>query len=207
MRKNETKGRFILVAGLDGAGKTTAMKGALPELQKNCDIVYLKGIGSDNLLGRLAKRFGISFLFLAELLYMTYFPLRKALKQGKVVLMDKYFFFTASHIPDVDTRFNRFLLRICGPLMTKPDTVVYFLLERNERIKRLKAGPYSKYHQRLIDNPDWILEREIAYTAIVRASGAKIIFSDNTGLNITQSVSVFKNIILYFLKGEAQDAD
>jgi thymidylate kinase len=201
MRTNKYWGKFIAIEGIDGAGKTTAIKRALPHLGAERDVVYLKGIGSDNPLGKLAKRFGATFLFLVELLYVTYFPLRRAMKRGQVVLMDKYFFFTASHVPDVDTVLNRFLLWACGPLMMRPDIVIYFVVERKERIRRLKFGPYNRYHQRLIDNPDWILERETAYIGMIENTGGiELAFLNNTRLDETESALVFQTVVELFLK-------
>lgn len=197
MIKNKWRGKFILVEGMDGAGKTTILKAVLPLLQKNYPVVYLKGMGRDTFFGRIAKRFAKTIFFLLELAYVTFFELRSALKRGQVVLMDKYFFFVESHIPETDTKLNRFLLRCFKPLMIKPDKIIYFTVSPEERTRRLKSLPWSRHHQRLIDNPGWSMRRELAYIQAIRKSGAPVIYLGNTG-DVAMAVELFKDLVAVF---------
>lgn len=195
MIPNVLPGKFILTEGLDGSGKTTAVKKVAADLGHT----YIKGVGTDNLFGRLAKRFAKTFLFLLEVIYISCFPLRKALKAGEVVLMDKYFFAAASHIPDVERPINRWLIKICRRLIIKPDLIVYFTVAPEERIERLKRGPYNKFHEALINNPDWMIKREEAYADIVQRSNVFFTFLNTTESSKAETAEKMKKIISDFL--------
>lgn len=171
MRKNKYKGRLILLAGLDGSGKTTAAKSLVKQLGYQYHLVYCKGVGSDTILGKLAKRFAKTTLFLLEVLCATIFPIRSALKNDKTVILDKYFFVVASHIPEVETGLNRLMISLFRPVMIRPDLIVYFKVSFDERARRLKNGPYNKFHQRIIDNREWAIEREGSYIKLLEQAG------------------------------------
>lgn len=201
MKPRTGSGVFILVEGLDGAGKTTAIFNVIHEAGEEYRFVYCKGMGGNNFWGRQAKRFAKTSLFMAELLWVTQFPLRKALSQGQVIIMDKYYFFVASHIPDVNTWFNKLLLKIFAPLMVKPDLLIYFELSFDDRVKRLKSDP-SEFHQRLIDNPEWVKERERVYLKNIREAGMPLVFLDSTGCDEAQTARMLNDKIIAFLQKE-----
>ena len=198
MIKNKKPGKFILVEGLDGSGKTTAVRRIADEL----GLVYLKGLGRNDFFWKIVKRYAKTFLFLLEVLVITYFPLRRILQSGRNALVDKYFFAAASHIPDVETHLNRLLIRLSEKFILRPDLVVYFSVSPEERIRRLKNGPYNKFHEMLINDPVWMVEREKAYADIIRSLGLNPIVLDTTNLTRSETAETLRKIITDFLGKE-----
>ena len=198
MIKNKKPGKFILVEGLDGSGKTTAVRRIADEL----GLVYLKGLGRNDFFGKIVKRYAKTFLFLLEVLVITYFPLRRILQSGRNALVDKYFFAAASHIPDVETHLNRLLIRLSEKFILRPDLVVYFSVSPEDRIRRLKNGPYNKFHEMLINDPVWMVEREKAYADIIRSLGLNPIVLDTTNLTRSETAETLRKIITDFLGKE-----
>jgi thymidylate kinase len=196
MRNKNGFGTLILFEGLDGGGKTTAAR----KIAEDLKFTYIKGLGGDNFFGRIAKKYAKTFLFLLEIIYVTYFPVRKALKMGGNVLLDKYFFAAASHIPDVNTPLNQFLIKLCQKFIIRPDFVIYFQVSPEERIRRLKMGSYNKFHKILVDNPQWMIKRERTYADLVRYSHLFFHFFDNTKKTAEQTVEDVEKLIKSFLE-------
>lgn len=201
MRKNKWKGKLIVIEGLDAAGKTTAIKKVAGKFTDK-GVRYLKGVCRDNALGYMAKYFATTWLFSLELLWTTWFPLRRNLKKGKHVLADKYCFSIFSHVPETNTAFNRAIIKLLKPLMIQPDMVIYFHLSSDERIRRLKKQPYNKFHQRLIDNPGLIAAREQANIALCRRSGEKFTLLDLTGFSPELTAKSLETRVEFFLSKE-----
>lgn len=199
MLKNNRNNKFIVVEGLDGAGKTTAILSALGELSERFNVSYLKSVGGNSYWGELARRHPSTFLFLVELLWVTNHGLRPALNRGKNVLMDKYFYNVASHIPVVNTKINKTLIKIFKSLMIEPDLVVYFKVSLEERLKRLKKAPFNKFHEALINNPEWAREREQAYSIMVARSDINTVYLDTTGKSEEEVAEELKTIIRIYL--------
>lgn len=199
MLNHKYPGIFILIEGLDGAGKTTAIRKAIAELDSDLDACYLKAVGADNFWGRMARRYAKTFLFLIELFFATRNLLTPALKQGKVVVMDKYYFFVASHVPDVNTRLNRFLVKTFEKIMIRPELLIYFLVDREERIKRLSSDLANPFHRKLAENPAWIDERDHAYLSLIEKSCVNLAYLDTTELDPEQCAEKLQNVILNFL--------
>ncbi len=202
MIKNRWRGKFILVEGIDGAGKTTALKDILQYFAEHFDAVYLKGVAGNGFFGRLAKKFLAGWAFALELLHTTYFCLMPALQNGKLVLMDKYFFFVASHVPESERILDRLAFGCIAPFVIRPDLVIYFQCSPEERIRRLRNMPYSAAHQRIINNPSWIMEREKAYLQKFALSGVRVVSFDNTDLNIEETSRVLQEFICDFMTTE-----
>jgi thymidylate kinase len=196
MEKNVCEGKFILVEGLDGSGKTSAAK----PVAKDLKIAYLKGLGRDDGFGRLAKKFAFTFLFLLESLYLSEFVLKKMLCRGEDVLVDKFFFSAAAHIPDCDKWYNRILIYLCQSLLIKPDVAFYFKVGNKTRLQRLKDGPCNKFHQQLIDDPDWMKARETKLKMAIEQAGLNFYEIDTTMRNIDQTIESLKSRIRPYLR-------
>lgn len=199
MRRNKHKGFFILVEGLDGAGKTTALKKFLTEKNSTgATFTYMKGAATKTFLRGFARHHPHTALFLTELLWITFGRLRRALAGGHNVIMDKYFFFIASHIPDVNRPHNSLLIALTRPLMLKPDLIIYFTVDRDERLARLRQGEPNPHHDRLINKPSLIDQRERVYRWLIEQSGCRTIVLDTTGLSVDQVAEKLNVIIKDF---------
>ena len=203
MIKNRWLGKFLLAEGLDGSGKTSVIISAL-----NCQngakfkIAYLKSVGSATMLGSLARRTGSTFFFLLELVYITWFRLYPILKTGKSVLMDKYYFSVASHIPETKRWYNKLLLAIFSKLLIRPDKIIYFKVDEKERIERLRVGTYNPYHEELIKNPQLIKLRTETCLREILDSKISFMYLNTTGLKIEQSARKLVNILGLFEEEE-----
>lgn len=143
MLKNINKGKFIVFEGLDGSGQST-QAGLLKDflLEKGCEVILTKEPTIDSEAGRkirkiLDKKLDISSKELQELfaqdrkehLENTIIP---ALKQGKIVISDRYFFssFAYGTANGLDLEWlievnNLFLLpNITFLLEVKPETCI-----------------------------------------------------------------------------------
>jgi thymidylate kinase len=196
MRKKGGNGWLFVLAGIDGSGKTTAGEQASEDL----GLIYIKGMGGDNFWGRIAKKYAKTFLFLLEILYITYFPVRRALKNGDSVLLDRYFFAVASHIPDVNTRINQYLIKLCAKFIYRPDFLIYLEVQPKERIRRLKMGAYNRFHETLIHNPKMMVERDKAYSDLVHRSHLFFHFLDNTELSVAETGKEVERLIKKFIE-------
>jgi len=204
MRPNKHKGIFILVEGLDGAGKTTALKKFLNGgNQTSVPFSYLKGAATKTFLHGLARRHPHTALFLTELVWTTFQPLRQALRRGENVIMDKYFYFIASHVPDVNRPLNALLIKLAEPLMLQPDLIIYFSVDLAERLARLKAGEANPHHETLVNDPSLADYREKTYHYMVKHSGAKLVELDTTGLSVEQVVERLNEVVHNFLHQHA----
>ena len=76
-QRNIMKGSLIVFEGLDCAGKTTLAK----ELAQNTQCLYSKGISSPTLIGKLAKKLPSTILFALDLVYISEFIIKPALKK------------------------------------------------------------------------------------------------------------------------------
>lgn len=167
-------GLFVVFEGLDGAGKTTLIKEIIEKFGDRYHFKYCKAVGSDNFLGKLAKKFAKTFLFIVELLYVSFFHIKPSLKKNKIVLQDRYDISVVAHIAEKDI-FNQCLFEMFRPFFIKPDLLFYITVSDKKRIARLKVMPYSRFHQVLIDNPAIIEERKKRYDDEVYKRGRVII--------------------------------
>lgn len=164
MLKNTNKGKFIVFEGLDGSGQST-QAGLLKDflLEKGYEVILTKEPTIDSEAGRkirkiLDKKLDISSKELQELfvqdrkehLENTIIP---ALKQGKIVISDRYFFssFAYGAADGLDLEWlievnNSFLLpNIIFLLEVKPETCIEriegrglekTLFEKKEKLKK-----------------------------------------------------------------------
>lgn len=151
------KGKIIVIEGIDGAGKTSVacrLKSLHPKL------LVIKGCGSGNILGWLAKKANLTALYDAEALFISYFALLQQLS-GRIVVLDR------SILTPLTFRKQK-LERLLLALYPKPDLLIY--LEASDRCirGRLARKPYNPYHQMLITNQPALLARKRLYEQIYR---------------------------------------
>lgn len=184
-------GKLIVCEGLDCSGKTTAIERII---NSNPEYVYSKGIGSDSRLGRTARRFPSTFIFLSELVYNTYTHITPNLRKNKIVLQDRYDISVASFVPNTHRWYNQLLIYAARLLIPDPDAIVYFHLPLEERIKRLRQKG-KKYELMLAENPDMILLREKEYEKwYEQFNGLKIKINTEKN-NIKQTANILEDFV------------
>ncbi len=101
------KGAFIVFEGIDGSGKTTQAKLLQEELKRNGFGVLLTKEPTDGPIGQIIRRglrgelnFSmktIQLLFTADRSYHLETTILPALREGKVVISDRYFYSTIAY--------------------------------------------------------------------------------------------------------------
>ncbi|HNY35745.1 MAG TPA: dTMP kinase [Candidatus Pacearchaeota archaeon] len=153
----ETKGKFIVIEGIEGCGKGTQTKFLSDFLsQKGYDIIYKKypeyGFPIGDLLDQwLHKKFELNvesqvLLFIADFMKDKQL-LENSLKSGKIVIADRYFAGTLiyQHINGFNCKKTLELFKFFD--LKKPDLVIYIKISPEESFKR-------KIKQKGIDNLD-----------------------------------------------------
>jgi len=195
MRKNKNPGRFVLVTGLDGGGKTSPMKLVVARTNWH----YLRGFAGSRFFGRLARKYPSSFAFSLEMIYTTLTELQSGLRAGQNFLVDKYFFFTASHVPEVLAPWNKAILWLTEKLMLQPDYVIFVdveFLERRERLSR----KITKHHLILMHDPALVDRRSQLMLQLIKDQQIPFTIIDSTDLTIEQVAGQIERICLRCLE-------
>lgn len=154
------KGKIIVCEGLDCSGKTTLLREALSFIGNN--FVYVKCMGSDTWMGRIARSFPSTFTFSAEFIFITFFKLIPNLLLGKTILADRYDVSIFSYVPLTNRVYNRIILKLLSLFVIKPSAIIYLYISWKKRLKRLlKKG--TKYELLLAKNSHLIQLREKIY--------------------------------------------
>lgn len=199
MNKKRKKGLFVVCEGLDGAGKTTTIKGFLDSKGNGLeDYVYSKGLKSKTIIGKLSTKKPSTFLFLLDLAYITQKYVKPTLKKNKIVLQDRYDISIKSFVPLVDKWYNKLAVSLVKPFLLKPDLLIYFDVGLEERIKRLQGSKENKYHAQLLKNPELITLRRREYLKhYYQRNGYKAII-DTDNKSIDNVVKEFESIIFRY---------
>ena len=144
-----TKGKFIVIEGIEGCGKGTQTKFLSDFLsQKGHEVIYKKypeyGFPIGDLLDQwLHKKFELNvesqvLLFIADFMKDKEL-LENSLKSGKIVIADRYFAGTLiyQHINGFDCKKTLELFKFFN--LQKPDLVVYIKISPEESFKRKLA--------------------------------------------------------------------
>ena len=103
--------KFIVVEGLDRAGKTSAINKLLKKI-KDKKIIYQRGFVPNNLLGRCLKRMPSTLSFALGLLYISSFIIKPALKDGETIIKERYIESLESYLPNSKRIINRIIIKI-----------------------------------------------------------------------------------------------
>lgn len=192
------KNKYFVFEGIDCSGKTTAINETIKRLGKE-DYIYVKGIGSNSLLGRLAKRIHHTSIFCLELVYNHLFKVRPIMKRGKCILQDRNIISITSYLSEYKRRKNRFIIKLAKRLTLAPDAIVYLHLPLNERINRLKSKN-GYYESVLSKHPEIINAREIEYKRWYSQFDNPKISIDTGKNNISQTTEKITDFIKEVLK-------
>lgn len=194
----QNKGQFIVFEGLDKAGKTTLAKKIIEKSRIKNKIIYQKGVCSDTFLGNIARHHPSTSLFLLEC-YLLSFKNYFRLKNNINIVQDRYYFSVASHVPLANKFYNRLLIKISEKILPPPDILIYCIVSKEERLKRLlKDSNDNKHHQELIKNHYLIDAREETNKYYFNKNkGYKILVdttscdADETALKILEQITRF----------------
>ncbi|MFH1585955.1 MAG: hypothetical protein ABIB79_04260 [archaeon] len=186
----EDKGKFIVVEGIEGGGKTSAIKRAI-EISDQ-DFFYSSGFPIDSKWDRFVHSHADSTL------YYLYFgiksrDLRSQLSSGKTVIQDKYVQAVDSFLPDCQWSRNKIARVVFNPLFINPDLYVYFDLTTDESIRRigLKSGEeHRSYYQYLLQHPEVINERRKAYERVFNDMRHPKVKVDVTNKTVEESAQI-----------------
>jgi len=177
------RGRLIAFEGVDASGKTTLAKSVCQTIEST---VCVKGQGNkETVVGRFARRHPSTFVFLFELLVMYLTFVRSALKNGKTIIHDRYYY-SIMAFPTALRWYNQLFFKLFQIVLPKPDLVVYTFADTDEIIRRLKAlSGDNRFHEMLINDP-WILDYEREIFMKMLSNAKRVMFFDTTKRSVKQ---------------------
>jgi thymidylate kinase len=160
------KGKFIVIEGIEGAGKSSAINEILKKTSGK--YAYSAGFPIKSKWDRFIHSHPSS------LLYYIYFSLkslglRKKLFNGSIIIQDKYIQSVDSFLPDCNRSVNKVARFFFSPFFIKPSLYLYFEVSTKESLRRigLKRGKeHRRYYNHLLKNPEEIAKRKKEYERI-----------------------------------------
>ncbi len=137
---------LIAIEGIDGSGKTTVAKFLFSELsERGYDVVLLKE-PTDSKWGRKLKESYTSRLspeeelelFLKDREYDVRNNILPSLREGRIVIMDRYYFSTIAYQGALGFDINE-LREMNEKIAPKPDILIVLDLPPEEAVKRIKS--------------------------------------------------------------------
>lgn len=186
------KPQLIVFDGLDGAGKTSTIEEIIRTDSNK--FFYCKGLGSNTRIGEYAKTHPSFFIFMAELAYISNFIMNRKIREGNIILQDRYtpsIYSFSSDINPIQSFLGNFLLRF----IRKIDALVYLTVDEKERINRLKKSIENLYHFQLINHPEVIREREALYSTIYLEFKGPKIKVDTTHLSLGKTSQICREFL------------
>lgn len=146
-------GRFIVIEGLDGTGKTTQIKNLAAYLEKKGEKVHITAEPTAGETGKLCRRvlsgelsaspWASAALFLADRIQHNTEPasgIRKLLQDGFTVISDRYYYSTFAY-QGFETELSWILnAHYNCPLITKPDLVLFLTMPVERCLERINAN-------------------------------------------------------------------
>ena len=120
MNKSFKKGKFIVVEGVNGAGKTTVLNQLLPDLS-NEEYKYNKGFTLNSRWDRLINSHPHSFTYFLDIAWKTQKQIKPLLRNGKNVIQDRYIQSIDSYLPDCNRIYNQIFRGLMHPAFVRPD--------------------------------------------------------------------------------------
>lgn len=183
MRKNKTPGFLVTFCGLDGCGKTTMMKRLIADLEKEHDIFVTKQPTNAVRNSEIFRTYmdcpdhdafdyrSLSLLAASDRLQHVNKVIEPEMKQGKIVLSDRYFYSCLSNLRARGFEDDEWIYEIAESVI-KPNIAFFFDVPVEEAVARVRRRPEEK--DRYIDMElQYKLRRE--YVDICTANGGILI--------------------------------
>ncbi len=207
MRKNETPGLLVTFCGLDGCGKTTMMKRLIADLEKECNIFVTKQPTNAVRNSEIFRTYmdcpdhdafdyrSLSLLAASDRLQHVNKVIEPEMKQGKIVLSDRYFYSCLSNLRARGFEEDEWIYEIAESVI-KPDIAFFFDASVEEAVARVRRRPEEK--DRYIDMElQYKLRRE--YVDICTANGGILI---STMESEDECYDIVKNAVKEMLRNE-----
>jgi dTMP kinase len=184
---NESKGKFVVIEGLDLSGKSTQVKLLAKALQeRGVDVLSTREHTRDGLVGQLIEKvvnrqgklppIALQLLFVADRLDHLEKVVWPAIKMGKVVICDRYYWSTVAYGSFAADR--NWLVEI-HKYCLEPDLTIYLDIDPQKAIQRLsirgeKATIFEKQDKmrKQADTYYWLLANNQAKSVRVTADQA-----------------------------------
>ena len=205
MRQNETPGFLITFCGLDGCGKTTMMKRLITDLEKEHSVFITKqptnAVRNSEIFRTYMDRpdhdafdyRSLSLLAASDRLQHVSKIIEPEMKQGKIVLSDRYFYSCLSNLRARGYENDEWIYEIAKSVI-KPDVAFFFDVPVEEAVARVRRRPEEK--ERYIDMElQYKLRNE--YIGICAINGGVLI---PTTCSEEESYEVVKDVVKEMLK-------
>ncbi|MFH1638352.1 MAG: hypothetical protein ABIB71_08055 [Candidatus Woesearchaeota archaeon] len=157
------QGRFIVVEGVDGSGKTTIIKQAISI--NNGKLLYGQSFTYGSRWDSFIHAHPSSLFYYLDIAVKTATDIRPKLMEGSTIIQDRYVQSVDSFLPDCKWLHNKAIRKALNPLFLRPDLYIHLAAGLDEIIARL-SNDSSTYHETLISNPERIIGREKKYMEI-----------------------------------------
>jgi dTMP kinase len=153
------RGRLIVLEGIDKAGKETQGKMLLDFFAvEGIKAVYFEQPSSNNIIGRTIKKFlnmeleiesgeAVALLYTADRHEQLKKEIIPALKKGKFVILDRYYYSTIAY-QNVLYKVNESWIRALNALVPTPDVVILLDIDPETSVERTAKMGESDRHQR-----------------------------------------------------------
>lgn len=161
-------GKFIVIEGVSGVGKTTILK-EIAKLISSKTLTYNKGFDNKSLWARHIQKYPHSFTYYLDLAIKTQFIIKPALAKGKMVLQDRYIFSVDSFLPDSKYWYNKIFRKLFSLFFINPDLYICITASTETIISRLNKEKRDNYRLDLAKNPNKIRLRKKEYMRIYKS--------------------------------------
>lgn len=155
MRRNETPGILITFCGLDGCGKSTMMQRAIADLEKEYEVFVTKQPTNAVRNSEIFRTYmdspehdafdyrSLSLLAASDRLQHVNKVIEPEMKQGKIVLSDRYFYSCLSNLRARGFEWDEWIYEIAQAVI-KPDLAFFFDVPVAEAVARVRKRPEEK---------------------------------------------------------------
>ncbi len=167
-------GKFIVMEGLDGSGKTTQLrlleehlsgKGLIVDVTAEPTVSTLGGMIRDALSGYIRRTdCEIAALFAADRVQHNVNPvwgIEKLLSQGRTVLCDRYYYSSMAYqgtLTDWDWVAG---MNLNSPQIRKPDLCIFLDVDYERSMARMNSG--NRTYLEIYENPEMLIATRKSY--------------------------------------------